>query len=135
MRRGSRRKRIGIEWYIIGSVSEAALGVDIKPHDMDIVVHTKDFYKVKDLFREYVIEPFGDNKGTWLVRYFGKLYIDGASVDIVADEKMNFENHVKVSWNGYDIFILPLKIRYEIEIQRDRKDRIKAIEEFMKAEI
>ena len=61
--------------------------------------------------------------------------IDGASVDICADDKMNFENNFKnyekVSWNGYDIFITPLKLRYETEIQRGRIDRIKAIEEYM----
>ena len=125
----------GIEWYILGSVSEAVLGVDIKPHDIDIAINTKDFYKVKNLFREYVIEPLGDNKGNWLVRFFGKLCIDGASVDIAADDKLNFENnqhlYEKVSWNDYDVFITPLQNRYEVEIQRDRKDRIKAIEEFM----
>ena len=121
----------GIEWYILGSVSEAVFGVNIIPHDIDVAVHTRDFYKVKDLLTEYVIEPFGDNKGTWLVRYFGKSCIDGASVDICADDKMNFENYEKVSWNGYDIFITPLKLRYETEIQRGRMDRVKAIEEYM----
>lgn len=124
-----------IEWYIIGSASEAVLGVDINPHDIDIAVHTRDFYKVKELSREYVIEPLGDNKGNWLVRYFGKLCVDGASVDIAADNKLNIENnrehYEKVSWNGYEVYITPLRERYEVEIQRDRKDRIKAIEEYM----
>ena len=123
-----------IEWYIIGSVSEAVLGVEIKPHDIDICVHTRDFYKVKELFRDYVIEPLGDNKGNWLVRYFGKLCVDGASVDIAADDKMNMENLPsplsKVSWNGYDVFIEPLQNRYKVEIQRNRKDRIEAFEIF-----
>jgi hypothetical protein len=82
-----------IEWYILGSTSEAVLGVGVNPHDIDIAVHTKDFYKVKDLTRKYVIEPLGDNKGNWLVRYFGKLCIDGASVDIAADDKLNIENN------------------------------------------
>ena len=125
----------GIEWYIIGSISEAVLGVEITPHDIDIVVHTKDFYKVRDLFREYTVEPLGDNKGNWLVQYFGKLCIDGASVDVAADDKMNIENHKpryeKTMWNGYSMFILPIKARYNIELQRDRKDRIEVIEKFM----
>jgi hypothetical protein len=125
----------GIEWYIIGSVSEAVLGVNVKPHDIDIIVHTKDFYKVKSIFPECVVEPFVDNKGIWLVRYFGRLCLDGALVDIAADDKMNLENHQhqyeKVSWNGCDVFIEPIQDRYKVEIQRDRKDRIKAIEEYM----
>ena len=125
-----------IEWYILGSVSEAVLGADIKPGDIDIAVHTRDFYKVKDLFRPYTVEPLGDNKGNWIVRFFGKLCIDGASVDIAADEKLNMENrqppYEKTSWNGYDLYSTPLQIRYETEIQRDRKDRVKAIEKLLK---
>jgi hypothetical protein len=124
----------GIEWWIGGSCSEAVLDVKIKPHDIDIGVHTRDFYRVKDLFREYTIEPLGDNKGNWLVRYFGKLCVDGASVDIAADEKLNEEKLRldKVAWNGYDVYITPLRERYETELQRKRKDRIKAIEAYMK---
>lgn len=128
--------KYAIEWWIGGSVSEAVLGVDIMPDDIDIFVHTKDFYKVKKLTYEYVVEPLADNKVNWLVRYFGKLCIDGASVDIAADEeKLNIENnrqnYERVSWKGYDLFITPLKNRYAVEIQRGRKDRIKAIEEYM----
>jgi len=123
-----------IEWYIIGSTSEAALGVDVNPHDVDIAVHTRDFYKAKDLFTEYVIEPFGDNKGNWLVRYFGKLCIGGASVEVAADDKMNAENreiaYEKTIWNGCEVYVEPLRIRYEVEISRGREDRIKAIKDF-----
>jgi len=124
-----------IEWYIIGSTSEAVLGVNINPHDIDIIVHTRDFYKVKSIFSDYVVEPFVDNKGTWLVRYFGRLCIDGAIVDIAADEKMNLENHQhqydKVSWNDYDIFIEPLQVRHQTELDRNREERIMGIEEYM----
>lgn len=123
----------GIEWYIIGSTSEAVLGVNIKPHDIDVIVHTRDFYKVKSIFSDYVIEPFVDNKGTWIVRYFGRLCLHGALVDIAADEKMNLENHQydKVLWNDYDIFIEPLQVRYQTELDRNREERIKAINEYM----
>jgi hypothetical protein len=125
----------GIEWYIIGSTSEAVLGVNIKPHDIDIIVHTRDFYKVKSIFPDYVVEPFVDNKGTWIVRYFGRICLDGAIVDIAADEGMNLERHQhqydKVSWNGFDIFIEPLQVRYQTELNRNREERIMAIEEYM----
>src|SRR5690554_6910681 len=99
-----------IEWYVIGSISEVLLGVDIKPHDIDIVIHTKDFFKVKNAFSDFVVEPFVDNKGTWVVRYFGRLCVDGAIVDIAADEKMNLGNqhqYDQISWNNFDIWIEP----------------------------
>ncbi len=122
-----------IEWYVIGSISEAVLGVDIIPHDIDIVVHTRDFYKVKDIFSDCVVEPFVDNKGTWLVRYFGRLCLSKGYIDVAADEKMNLGNHqyTNVHWNGYNLFIEPLQIRYETEVQRNRMNRIRAIEKYM----
>lgn len=122
-----------IEWYIIGSTSEAVRGVDIQPHDIDIIVHTRDFFKVKNIFQDDVVEPFVDNHGTWLVRYFGRLCLDGAIVDIAADEKMNWGNHQydKLVWNDYDLIIEPLQARYQVEIERKRAERIKAIETYM----
>ncbi len=124
-----------IEWYVIGSVSEAVRGVQIQPGDMDIIVHTKDFFKVKTLFFEYVVEPFVDNHGTWLVRYFGRLCLNGAIIDIAADEKMNLESgehrYEKVVVEGIELWVEPLQDRYQVEIERKREDRIKAIETFM----
>lgn len=124
-----------IEWYIVGSISEALLGVEIHPHDLDIIVHTSDFFKVKDILSDYVVEPFVDNKGSWVVRYFGRLCIDGACVDIASDEKMNL-NHQNpqyelLKWKNCDIYIEPIQKRYQVEQQRNRKDRIEAIEKYL----
>jgi len=124
----------GIEWCIGGSVSEAVRGVDIKPHDIDIGVNVRDFYTVKELFRAYTMEPLGDNHGNWLVRYFGKLCVEGAQVDIAADEKLDRENLQldKVLWQGYEVYVTPLQERYQVELSRKRKDRIRAIKAYMK---
>ncbi|MCL2168476.1 MAG: hypothetical protein FWB74_00460, partial [Defluviitaleaceae bacterium] len=102
----------GIKWYLTGSVTRAVSDADVKPKDIDIIVHTDDFYKVKELFKEYTIEPFVDNKGSWVIRYFGKLLIRGACVDIAADEKMDAKisqsAYEKVDWNGHEIFVIEI---------------------------
>lgn len=54
-----------ITWYITGSVSEAILGVNVTPHDLDIVSSCDDFYKLKEIFSKYIVEPFVDNNGEW----------------------------------------------------------------------
>ena len=122
-----------VEWYIFGSSCEMVRGIKIIPNDIDIIVHTKDFYKVKELFPDNIIEPFVDNKNTWLVRYFGRLCINGAIVDIVADDKMNRENHHYdlLSWNGYDVLAEPFEIRYALEKERGRINRLKAMDEYI----
>ena len=123
----------GVEWYLFGSSCEFVRGIDIKPNDIDIIVHTRDFYKVKDIFPNNIVEPFVDNNNTWLVRYFGRLCVGGAIVDIAASEKMNFENHHydKVTWNGFDLYAQPFQTRYSIETKRSRVDRLKAMEAYM----
>jgi len=125
----------GIEWYLFGSSCEAARGVDIVPNDIDIIVHTKDFYKVKEIFPDNMVEPFVDNKNTWLVRYFGRLCVGGAIVDIVADEKMNRENrqYEKLLWNNFNVLVEPFETRYALEVERNRVDRLKAMRKYMES--
>jgi hypothetical protein len=67
---GNKCKEQNIRWYITGSISEALIGVKIIPHDIDIFVNTNDFLKVKEIFIDNLIEPFVDNHGIWLVRFF-----------------------------------------------------------------
>lgn len=128
-----RCKEKDIEWYITGSVSEALIGVKINPHDIDIVCHTKDFFRLKDAFLDCLVEPFIDNQGTWIVRYFGRLCVNGVMIDVVADESRNAKNHeyTPIQWKGYAMLIEPLYRRYEIERERQRDDRVRAIDEYL----
>ena len=138
-----------IEWYIVGSVGDALRGVGVKPFDMDIVIHTRDYYKAKDIcylnFPDSVIAPFTENEDVCPLKYFGRLFLAGAMIDVAADEIWNLENrkqgfgrftspisqYEKALWKGYDIYLESLQLRYEIEIARNRKDRIKALDEYI----
>jgi hypothetical protein len=128
-----------IEWYIIGSLCDAVRGVDVKPFDMDIVIHTKDYYKAKDIcysnFSDSIVFPFTDNQGRFAMRFFGRMFLTGALVEIAAHEKWNIESRLlqyeKTSWNGYEVYLVSLQQRYQIEIARNREDRIKAIKEYI----
>jgi len=153
----------GIEWYVVGSVGDALRGVDVQPGDMDIVVHTRDYYRAKHAcyhnFPDSVIAPFNgsqdicpskyfDNPLQYFInplQYFGRLFFAGAMIDVAADEIWNLESrqqgyygfsnliskYEKVSWNGYDLYVESLQLRRQIEIARNRADRIKAFEEYM----
>jgi len=147
----------GIEWYIVGSVCDTVRGVDIKPFDIDIVVHTKDFHKAKDIcyssFADTIIAPFVNIQGMFAqqpLRCFGRMFLSGVLVEIAADEIWNIETrqlecenpywrnygykhaeYVKTAWRGYDLYLESLQHRYQIEVARNRTDRIKAIKEYM----
>jgi hypothetical protein len=126
-----RCEKKNIKWYITGSISEAVIGVEIIPNDIDIFVGVNDFYKVEENFTEYLIEPFVDNKGTWVVQYFGRLCIEGIMFDIAADKgRQNYE-YDQTTWEKYTIRMEPLLKHYETEKSRNRKERIEKIEEYM----
>jgi hypothetical protein len=137
-----------IEWYIVGSICDTIRGVHIQPFDIDIIVHTRDFLKAKDVcnsaFPEAIIAPF-DTQGTLYLQCFGRMFLAGAMVEIVADERWNPEyrqseksvwrdhgytqpEYVKTVWRGYDLFLESLQHRHQAETKRNRVDRIKAID-------
>lgn len=155
-----------IEWYIVGSAGDALRGVDIKPFDIDIVVHTRDYYKAKDIcylnFTDSVIMPFTGSEeispskffinpsGYFInpLTYFGRLFLAGAAVEVAADEIWDLESrqserkklmwggyehsgYEKIVWRGYSVYLESLQHRYQIEIARNRGDRIRAFEEYM----
>ncbi len=64
----------GIEWYIVGSAGDALRGVDVKPFDIDIVVHTRDYGKAKEVcyhhFSDLVIAPFTGSEDISLLKYY-----------------------------------------------------------------
>jgi hypothetical protein len=126
-----------IEWYIVGSVCDTVRGIKIKPFDMDIVVKTEDYYKAKDIcyasFPESVIAPFTEHKNICPLKYFGRLFLAGAMVDVAADEHWNMGNrkYEKSSWMGHGLLLDDFQTRYETEIARNRESRINAFNKYI----
>lgn len=132
-------KENGIEWYLIGSASDAVRGIDVKPSDIDIVIHTSDYPKVKNIFYSHfsdsIISPFSDNHGLFPLQYVARTFLAGALFEIAADKKWDMGNrhpiYEKISWHGYNFYVEALELRYRIELGRKREDRVKAIEAYL----
>ncbi|MCL2079824.1 MAG: hypothetical protein FWH17_08300 [Oscillospiraceae bacterium] len=147
----------GIEWYIVGSICDTLRGINVTPSDIDIVVLTKDYCKAKDVcyleFSDSIIAPFmGNQDPNYFVsplKYFGRLFLAGAMIEVAADEIWDlksrhpehkktvwahYENseYEKIMWRGHSLYLETLQHRYQIEKARNRKDRIRAIEAYMK---
>lgn len=100
----------GIEWYIVGSTGDALRGISVKPFDIDIVVHTRDYDKAKDIcylnFPDSIVAPFTgcedisplkffDNPLQYFInplRYFGRMFLAGAVIEVAADEIWDLES-------------------------------------------
>jgi hypothetical protein len=129
-----RCEEAGIEWYATGSVCDAIRGIAITPHDLDLVMLTNDFWRARDVFRPDMIEPFVDNGGTWVVRYFGRLCLANVQVDVAADPSRNADAHryETLEWRGHPVRVEPFEVRYCTEIARGRADRIAAFDAFLR---
>lgn len=120
----------GVEWYILGSASDAIRGVDVVPHDLDIVVHTRHWTKVRDLFQDRVVEPMMDHGTDWMVRFYGRIACDPGYIDVMAAEHLNGEQHVyeAVKWRNIPLQIETFENRRAMELRRGRADRVKALD-------
>lgn len=131
-----------INWWLTGSCALCLRGIDIEPHDVDIMLDGNDIEKIKSIFSEYIVEPVSSSKG-WVVRYFGVLFMD-ARIDLAFDPEEFVDNpypsdfgpHAMknleiMEWKGKTVKVPPLNLQLEVNRRRNRDDRVKAIEEYI----
>jgi len=148
-----------IEWYVVGSVCDTLRGINVAPSDIDIVVLTRDYFKAKDVcyhnFPDSLIAPFMENNDPKYfvcpLKYFGRLFLAGAMIEVAADEIWDLESrrperkiavwrdydhsgYEKIIWRGHNIYVEALQHRYQIEKARNREDRIKAFGKYIEKE-
>lgn len=87
--------------------------------------------------------PVVDTNG-WLTRDFGVIFLH-ARIDIASDPQDILDipepvdcgpyarqNLETIQWNEYEIKVPPLELQLNVNKRRERTDRVKLIEEFMK---
>lgn len=135
-------KDYDIDWWLTGSCALCLRGIAVKPHDVDIMLNSKDIDKIKSIFVDEIVEPITSYKG-WVVDYFGVLFLN-ARIDLAFDPQefvdspepsdfgpYAFKNLDTVTWNGTDIKVPPLELQLEANKRRKRYDRVTAIENYL----
>jgi hypothetical protein len=134
-----RAERAGIEWFLVGSASVAARGIDVIPGDIDFVV--SDQNDALAAFGDVLINPvlFHPDKtfvSSWSGRAFEDARLEWISfVHPRLDSWMwpNEVGHYAVShletirWRQRSIRVSPLELHLEIAKQRGFTDRVAAI--------
>lgn len=136
----------GIDWWLTGSVATCIRGIELKPHDIDIMVDSSQLDRFTELFKDYLIEPIIDSSG-WVVKNFGVMFMD-VRIDIAGDPFDILDkpypvdcgpyakNHLEIiKWEGFEIKIPPLELQLYVNKKRNRNDRVVAIEDFISGEI
>ena len=132
-----------IDWWLTGSCATCIRGVNLNPHDIDIMIDSKSCSELTELFQDYLIEPIIDTDG-WLTKDFGVIFID-VRIDIASDPAPILDNPEPVdcgpyaknnletiNWKGYEVKVPPLQLQLNVNRLRGRLDRVEKIEDFLK---
>jgi len=138
-----RTQGTNINWWLTGSCAACIRGIKMYPHDVDIMTDSKSVEEITDVFSDYLIEPIVDTNG-WLTKDFGVIFLH-ARIDIASDPQKILDipdpvdcgpyakNNLEIiNWNGYEIKIPPLELQLTANKKRERIDRVKLIEDFMR---
>jgi hypothetical protein len=126
----------GIKWWLTGRAALFARGLDVSPHDIDIMTWKTEISSIELAFGRHIIEPFEHTSG-WVLKGFGVIdrdfRIDIAfepEADADADGVLDFgpyaESHLEnIRWRGHQIRVPPLKAQL---LSNDRRKRTKVVE-------
>jgi hypothetical protein len=73
-----------VRWVLVGSLSLAIQGVDVKPRDIDILIDERDIQKVRESLKDYEVKPITLSKSKYFESYLGEYYIGNIKVEIMA---------------------------------------------------
>jgi len=135
----------GIRWWLTGSCAACIRGIDLSPHDIDIMVNSEDVPRIRNLFEDVTIEPIIDTNG-WLTKDFGALF-DQCRIDIASDPQACLDEPDPVDcgpyalahlerfmWRGFEIRVPPVELQLNANRRRGRHDRVKLIEQYLAAQ-
>ena len=84
----------GLEWYVMGSVSDAIQGVKIQPHDLDIAVHTRDFARAQEIFAQEIVAASAKISTEKNIQQSFQIRLgqEQDEIDVIADPARDAEN-------------------------------------------
>ena len=135
-------KENDIDWWLVGSCGACIRGIELSPHDVDIIVDSKDIDKLTDVFADKLIIPVFDTQG-WVTKHFGVIFWH-ARIDIASDPSPELDNPEpvdcgpyaqarleEVEWKGYKIKVAPVELLIAANKRRGRLERVKLIQDYI----
>lgn len=135
-------KKQNIDWWLTGSCALNARGITVNPHDIDIMLNSKDENKIIEIFGDSMIEPLC-NSEDWVVKKFAVLFLK-TKIDLAFDPLDSLDkpepsdcgpyaqNHLEeITWNREKIKVPPIELQLNINKRRGRTTRVRLIKEYM----
>ena len=135
-------ERCGVRWWLVGSAALYARGLDVKPHDIDVMTYKTEIEKIREMVAPYTVEPFHHATG-WVVKGFGvvdyRYRIDFAFEPeewVDGQDPVDFgpyaQEHVEpIVWHGHEILVPPIELQIAPNEARGRHDRAELIRKYL----
>ena len=78
----------GVRWAVMGSVSHALRGLDIRPRDIDVFTDEEGAYEIERLMGEFVSRRVSFSREGRIRSHFGELNVGGVRVEIIGDMEL-----------------------------------------------
>ena len=137
----------GVKWAVDGSTSLALQGVDVIPHDIDILTDGEGAYKIQEVLSDYTVRPISHTSTDRYDSHFGTFNIYGIKLEVMGDLKVfrdekwsgvmnpSTVNIVKIDVGGVEVPVVSiehqrssgyLEEKYEKgEISKEEYDRMR----------
>jgi len=124
----------GVRWAVMGSVSHALQGLDIRPRDIDVFTDEKGAYEIERLMGEYVSRRVSFSREGRIRSHFGELNVGGFRVEIIGDMELlsegrgwrpflNDDQIQFIELEGAEIPVRSLEQEVEANIRLGRHER------------
>jgi len=131
-----------IKWWLVGSAALAVRGIDVIPHDLDLVVDEASAIRLGELLLDFLVEPVLPSSG-WIADWFGRAFLyarlewvgdvsDSVDSTNITDFGPIAESRREViNWHDKKIQVPPLDLQLEVTERRGLTERAEKIRRFM----
>ncbi len=74
-----------IKWAVDGSTSLALQGIDVTPHDIDILTDHEGAIRIQESLKKYNVVPISHSSNEKYDSYFGTFEVKGIKVEVMGD--------------------------------------------------
>lgn len=128
-------KKLGVDWFVFGSVAMALQEVEVKPKDINISIpNHSDYDKVRERFYKLAVKPF-ERCENWVASGLGTIFCE-ANIEFAFGNKelepYDMSQLAEIDYKGEKIYISTLEMLRQDNEHYGRPDRVKLIEDRMK---
>lgn len=139
-----RAGRARIPVAVVGSVALAVRGVDVRPGDIDVITTVEGADALGDSYRDVLVIPVADDPGFGI---WGRAFTGGIRVEWLGNPARVQQGpwplaalawtiaspFEEVCWQGRVLRVPPVKLMRQVEVSRQRLDRVAAIDDYRTA--